>query len=338
MTGEVSFTFGDSLGHQLRLRARDNRLNRFGNCRRHQPGSRAQRRARSEDRGAGFSAAAGDNDRMTKISLVRINRARLQIGARVGGLIKPPARRDLADRLGREPDLRDRKLSAVFRTGIGNVPELRVSESYRQRGADGSAHDRAAVGIDSRRDIDGDDRSIERVHPLDRGARNSAHRSVKPGAKNSIDDRAWPGAVGRFQIGLFRRLHDHAARTDQFVMRAQRVALQIAAPSEKRDPSLNSTLAEPPRRNHRVAAVVALTAYGENSRADHIGKMLEKLIGNRLARAGHERVRIDAVLFLAKPIEFAAFSGSEKNHGGSLKSDPSKAAPTPHRAMKPIRH
>ncbi len=334
VTGEVPFALGDRLGHHLRLRARDDRLDRFGNCRRHQSGSRTQRGARGEDRGAGFSAAAGDYDRMPEISLVRIDRARLQMGTCVAGLIEPSARRNLANRLGRKSDLRDRKLSAMFRTRIGNVPELRVTEGDRERGAHRRAHDRAVVGIDARRDIDRHDRRAERVHPLDRGARNSAYRSVKPGAENSIDDRARPRPVCRIQIGFFRRLHDHAARADQFVMRTQRVALQIAAPSEQRDPNLNSALAKPPRRDHRVAAVVAFAAYGEHTGASRVGEVIEKLIGNRLARSGHERIRIDAVFFLAEPIEFAAFGSGEKNHRGTLDGDLSKAASAPHRATK----
>lgn len=331
VTGEVPFALGDGLGHQLRLRARDDWLDRFGNCARHQSGSGAQRRTRGEDRGAGFSAAACDNDRMPEVPLVRINRARLQKLARVGGLVETSTRCDFADRLGRKADLRDRKLSAVLRAGIGDVTELRVAESDRERGADRSAHDRATVGIDARRDIDGDDRRAKRIHPLDRGASHSAHGSVKPGAEDSIDDCAWPRPVSRFKIGFVGSLHDHAARADQFVMRTQRVALQIAAPSEKRDPHLNSALAKPPRRDHRIAAVVSLAADGEHAGASPVREMIKKLIGHRFARAGHQRVRINAVFFLAEPIEFPAFSGSEKNHRGTLKSDPSKPATMPHR-------
>ncbi|HUY38429.1 MAG TPA: hypothetical protein VMV13_06340 [Candidatus Binataceae bacterium] len=246
---------------------------------------------------------------MSEISLVRIDGARLQILARVGSLIESPAWREIANRRGRKSDLRDLELSAMLRAGIGNVSELRVPEGDGKRGAHRRAQDRAAVGIDSRRDIDRHDRRAARVHPLDRRARNSAHGSVKPGAENSVDDSARPRAKRCFQIGFVRRLHDRAARGKQLVMRAQRVALQIAARSEQRDSNLNSALAKPPRRDHRVTAVVALAAYGQNARASRVGTPLDELVGNHLARARHQRVRIDAVSCLAKPIEFAAFSG-----------------------------
>ncbi|MGC1676699.1 MAG: hypothetical protein WA740_04115 [Candidatus Binataceae bacterium] len=227
---------------------------------------------------------------MPEISLVGVNRARLQMRARLCGLVKSPARRDLPDRLGRKSDLRNLELSAMLRTGIGNMPELRVTEGDGKRGARGDAHDRAAVGIDSRGDIDRDDRRAKRVHPLDRRARNSAHRSIQPGAENSIDDRTRPLPIRRFQIGFARRLHDHAARTGELIVRAQRVALQIAGRSHKRDSNLDSALAKTPRRNHRIAAVVALAAYGQHAGASRLGKMFKKFIGYRLARAGHQRV------------------------------------------------
>ncbi len=256
------------------------------------------------------------------------------MSARVGGLIEPPARRDLADRLGRESDLRDLELSAMLRAGIGNVSELRIAEGDGERGPHRSAHDRAAVGIDSRRDVDGDDRRANCVHPLDRGASNSAHGSVKPGTEDPIDDRARPRAERRFEFRFVLRLNDRAARGEQLVMRTQSVALQIAARSEQRDSNLNSALTQPPRRHHRIAAVVALAAYGQNARASRVGKPRDKLVGDRLAGARHQRVRIDAVFCLAKPIEFPAFSGGQKNHRGKLNRDPSKRAPTPHRATK----
>lgn len=255
---------------------------------------------------------------MPEISLVRINRARLQILARVGSLVESPARRDFADRLGREPDLRDRKLCATFRARIGNVSELCVTESDGERGAHRDAHDRAAVGIDSRRDIDRDDRRANRVHPLDRRACNSTHRSVQSGAENSVDDRARPRSIRRFQIGFVGRLHDHAARADELVVRSQRIAFKITAPSQKRDSNLDSTLDQPPRRDHRVAAVVALAGYGKDAGTARVGKTLDQLVGNRLARAGHQRIRIDPVFFLAKPIEFPAFSSGKKDHRGTL--------------------
>jgi hypothetical protein len=330
----VSLAFGDRLGHQLRLRAGDDRLNRFGNRGRHQSRSGAQRGARGQDRGAGFSPAAGDYDRMAEISLVRINRTRLQKFACVGSLVKSPARRDLSDRAGRKSDLRDLELSAMLRAGIGDVSELRVTEADGERGPHRDAHDRATVGIDSRRDIDRNDRRANRVHPLDRRARNSAHCRVQAGAENPIDDRARPRAERRFEFRFVLRLNDRAARGEQLVMRAPRVALQIAARSEQRDSNLNSALTQPPRRDHRVAAVVALAAYRQNARASRVGKPRDELVGDRLARARHQRVRIDAVFCLAKPIEFPAFSGGQKNHRGKLNRDPSKRAPTPHRATK----
>lgn len=246
---------------------------------------------------------------MSEISLVRIDGARLQILARVGSLIESPAWREIANRRGRKSDLRDLEFSAMLRARIGNVSELRVPEGDGKRGAHRRAQDRAAVGIDSRRDIDRHDRRSARVHPLDRRARNSAHGSVKPGAENSVDDRTRLRTKRRFQIRFIGRSRDRAARADQFVMRAQRVAFQAAVRSEQRDSNPHPALAKPPRRDHRVAAVVAFAAYGQHAGADRLGKMLEKLIGDRLARARHQRVRIDPVFFLAQPVEFAAFSG-----------------------------
>ena len=100
-------------------------------------------------------------------------------------------------------------------------------------------------------------------------------------------------------------------------MRARRIAFQVRRAAEQDRSHREAILNEPSSRDEAVTAVVALARDDEDVR-DGSGKALDQRIGDRFARARHQRVRRDAVLVLADAIKFAALAGIEQNHRDRL--------------------
>ncbi len=132
-------------------------------------------------------------------------------------------------------------------------------------------------------------------------------------------------ALGRLLSAASRlasvdRLDHLASGCAKLRMRPRRVALQVRRAPEQNRAHCEAVLDQPPSCDESVAAVVALARDDQHVRR-RVRKILDQCVGNRLARARHQRVRRDAVLLLAEAIEFAALGGIEQE---SLISYPSE--------------
>ena len=173
--------------HQLRHPPLDESggVGRHGH--RAQPGAGAQHRAAGEQRRAGLTARAGDHKDVAVRALVPRRRAdaqrRQQRLLEELGLDAPLARQLL-----RDADVDDVQ-PADQRLLLGaDQPELGEREGDRVIGAHARADD-AAIGVEPRRHVDGDDRAAVRAHARDdvaRGAR--ADRASQPRAVDGVDD------------------------------------------------------------------------------------------------------------------------------------------------------
>jgi hypothetical protein len=147
----------------------------------------------------------------------------------------------------------------------------------------GSAHSRAAdgasVAIDARRDVDREHRAAGGVDGLDGLGRLAGEIAREARPEQRIDDEVRP-----FRPRLGQR-NDGARPVGGG---ARRVALEVFAVPEERDPHLKPGRRQQPRRHKSVAAVVARAGDDEHppSAAQHPAHHG----GHRLARPRHQRI------------------------------------------------
>src|ERR1019366_1966733 len=110
---KMAVEIGDRPGHQFGLPRRDNWLDRLWHRRRNQARARSQRAARSEQDGAGLAAAAGDYQRMSIHSLVRIRRPHANQMPHVVALKESAAGRNLFNRARGETYIDDPQLAGL---------------------------------------------------------------------------------------------------------------------------------------------------------------------------------------------------------------------------------
>ena len=115
--------------------------------------------------------------------------------------------------------------------------------------------DLAGGGVDARRDVGGHDRRAAGVDRLDRGVGRRARRALEPGAEDRVDDDAGAGERVRGLAGL-----DLAVRAVEALEVRRRVGRKLARGPEQQRLDVEPGVAQMPRGDQPVAAVVALAA------------------------------------------------------------------------------
>ena len=197
------------------------------------------------------------------------------------------------------------------------MAELREAERHRQRGADRRAHHRAGVRVDARGDIDGDRRAPANEFIVSIARRGkSFHLGIEPGAEDRVDDRrsAACSSPHRDSASVVASITLPPACDETPHARAPHRPSASAARAEQNRAHREAVLDQPraPRRIRRRRCCPCPRRPARPSIAPR--KPSTSALGDRLARARHQRVRRDAVLFLAEAIEFAALGGVEQNH------------------------
>ena len=110
---KMAVAIGDRLGHQFGLPRRDDWLDRLRDRRGNEARARSQSGARGEQDGTGLAAAAGDYERMSIHSLVRIRRPLANQVAHVGALEESAPWRYLFNRARGETYIDDPQLAGL---------------------------------------------------------------------------------------------------------------------------------------------------------------------------------------------------------------------------------
>ena len=169
------------------------------------PDARAQRRAPREQRRARLALGAGDDEEVTGAALVRGRGAARELAPDGRGL-EPATHGARAARLERHAEVDDLDRSDG-RGRVEHEPELARAHGRRQVGAEGHAAHASRVGVEPRRDVDGDLVGGRGVHGGERGRRNARDVVAQADAEDRVDDDARAGearAPGRL-VGPRRR-------------------------------------------------------------------------------------------------------------------------------------
>ena len=88
-----------------------------------------------------------------------------------------------------EADVGDHDLARLEPARREREPELRPVERDGERGVDDRSGDLTRRGVDAGREVDGDDRRLGCVHPLDQRRRLGPRRAAKAGPEERVDDQ-----------------------------------------------------------------------------------------------------------------------------------------------------
>ena len=135
------------------------------------------------------AARAGDDEKVTAGALVRLRSPHRNQGRHLRWVQQARAWLHLGQRLRRDADVDHGQGADVAHSRIDHLAELGVAEGGGRFGLDSDTERRAAIGMESRRNIDGEDRNAGRVHHVQHVGVTSLHRRIEPRSKDRIDEQ-----------------------------------------------------------------------------------------------------------------------------------------------------
>src|SRR5437870_559237 len=250
---------------------------------RHLP--RVRREAARRRRGAEHVQVTGE-----RAEAVGVDRHRLRD---LGG-----ARARRRSRLLVEPDPRPERERIARPRGPGDEAALDPGERQREQRADRRPCRRVAIGGDARRDVERDNRPAARVDQLDE-ARDAPFRgATRACAEKRVDDhvRTREGLLGGFEVLDEPRPY---AASLQLAELLPRVAADLVLGKREQDLHPRPPFPQPARDDDAVAAVAALAADDDHTRAAARLEVFEPRpdrLGGAAAGVLHERRAGDAEL------------------------------------------
>src|SRR5579875_551837 len=245
---------------------------------------------------------------MAKVALVSVGGARLDQRTDLGAFQVASRWLHFIHGRAREADIADFQFPAIMRSRIADVSKLGEAEGYGQRCFHRHSHDRAGVRVHSRGDVNRGYWNPAVINQIHSGARQTANFRIKTRAKDGVDNHAGPGFESPTQAGFVFDLLDRSAGVDKVGTGSRAVAFKRLDGTEQYGGYLRSRLFEPSRRDHTVAAVVALARDDQDSMGEggHRSPSGGDFIGDRLASAGHQGIGRHAVFLLAEEINLTA--------------------------------
>ena len=180
-------------------------------------------------------------------------------------VLRPLARDEREDRRrhepvlglrGLEPDVRDHDLTGVEETGRDCEPELAAVEGDGQRRPNRGAADLSRGRVDTRGDVDGDDRRTGCVDPLDRRGRLLTRLAVESRPEERVDDH-----VGLLDCGRLDRVAAFLAQDpsgDPAVAAVRAAAADDGDPARIGEPMHHLARYRRTRALHQLRDLVAL--------------------------------------------------------------------------------
>ena len=170
------------------------------------------------------------------------------------------------DLVGGNPDGHHVDASRERRARAGDEAALEPAEGQCQHRADGRTRCLAAVGGDTGRDVECDDGTAARVDALDQPRDTPSGRPVRARAEKRIHDQVRaPQPLGGHAVVL-DELGAHAALLQLLELRGG-VAADLVLGERQEDLDPRARLLQPPRHDEAVAAVAALAAHDDDTRA-----------------------------------------------------------------------
>ena len=168
------------------------------------------------------------------------------------------------------------------------------------------------VGIQARRNVDGDDRPVSLRERLDRIRVEALHRRTKAGAQNAVDEH-----VGLVHLlsghasQLFRIARQHRLKRQSLEHRRS-IALEFAGIGQQQNGNLHPGLVQLARGDKAIAAIVPLAADDADAFGAEVASQDE--IGDRRPGVLHQRERRDAEALAGGAVDLAHFGGSDDLH------------------------
>ena len=274
--------------HRLQQPHRERELEACRRADGHVAGAGAHRGQRGHRRGAGQPARAAEDEHVARGELRRVGAAPRHLAQHAA--VEQP---DLGLRraAARDPDV-----DHVDGPGVllaGRDPESRAwrgGTSPSPIAATASPSTCAGRGVDAARDVRGDHARLGGVDRGDHLVGRLARRTLEARAEQRVDDH-----VGALERVLLERLRRGPGEPLEHLLR---VALQPLARPHEPDVDLAAGLAQQPRGDEPVAAVVALAADDHDAAG---GRVPRDRVGEPLPRALHQLQRRDR-LRLDRPL------------------------------------
>src|SRR5438132_1361352 len=259
---------------------------------RHLPGVR--REAARRRRGAEHVQVTGERAQAVGVDCHRLRDLGGERARRRSRLLVEPDPRPERERIARRRELGDdlaRLERERARAGPGDEAALDPGERQREERADRRPCRRVAIGGDARRDVERDNRPAARVDQLDE-ARDAPFRgATRACAEKRVDDhvRTREGLLGGFEVLDEPRPY---AASLQLAELLPRVAADLVLGKREQDLHPRPPFPQPARDDEAVAAVAALAADDDHTRAAARLDVFEQRpdrLGGAAAGVRHER-------------------------------------------------
>src|SRR5712691_8069081 len=289
---------GQGLGHRFYDEAGDDGLLAGWRRHGHEADARPQRGRRRERRRAALAERARDDEQVSVASLVGVARARRKVGLDIVRL-QQERRHPAQDFFGRNPDRHDLDVPGQRGAGPRDEAALDPGERQREERADRRPCRRVAIGGDPRRDVERDNRPAARVDQLDEARDAPFGGATRARAEKRVDDhvRAREGLLGGFEVLDEPRPY---AASLQLAELLPRVAADLILGEREQDLHPRPPFPQPARDDEAVAAVAALAADDDHTRAAaprlEVFEQRPDRLGGAAAGVLHERGAGDAEL------------------------------------------
>jgi len=249
------------------------------------------------------------------VALVGIRPPARQQAPHLGRLRQARGRTHFLDGLRGDADVDDGERPGVLDARVEHVPELGEAEGCGGLRLHRRTERYTAVGIESRRNVDGKHRCPRAVEQLDDIGGEAVHRGVEPGAEDRIDrQRGFRDPFAQAgEILAGQDLVHRAATLEKALQIARRVTAQIALAAEQGHARPHAAFAQQARHHQAVTAVVALAGDDDDLTAAHVRKPAQQRRGGALPRPLHEHVPGRALLD-GPLVEAAHLGGRDEDH------------------------
>jgi hypothetical protein len=195
----------------------------------------------------------------------------------------------------------------MFRAGAEKLSRLEGNETQREVGAHGLLADRAAVGIDARRDVERQHWPLRRIDGADHLEGLGPGRRTKTRAQQAIDDDI---AVGQRATVEGMRI---AARRQPVFLCAARVAGELVRRHRRQHQGFQAHGLREARQHIAIATIVS--GATDHGHAPPLRPAGTQQLEGALGRARHQRVSRHAPLLDFAGIECADLGGRIDGRG-----------------------